>query len=229
MSSPWESPSATTTPSSSGGVSSNSLLAKAVVGGLLLQWLASSSTSVFGALMFMADEASAMQMTAALLTTFSALGLMATYLFVLVSWFVWQHRAASNLVAMGRAGLQFTPGWHIGWWFVPFANLLMPYRTMKELVLGSDIEQDADWSVAPEPSYLRMMWGFYIAGAILSNAATRFDLRVGTSAGTIGADLLSVLLQTVGWLLMAKFVLDVDKKQEAMVAAIGSVGTRQNP
>lgn len=42
-----------------------------------------------------------------------------------VAWLIWQRRANLRLRAAGREGLRFTPGWSIGWFFVPFANLVM--------------------------------------------------------------------------------------------------------
>jgi hypothetical protein len=50
-----------------------------------------------------------------------------------IVWLVWQHHATANLWSRGFLGLRFTPGWAVGWWFVPFANLVMPYRAMREL------------------------------------------------------------------------------------------------
>lgn len=50
-----------------------------------------------------------------------------------VAWLVWQHRAHANLRDGGAGGLKFTPGWAVGWWFVPIANLWQPFRAMSEL------------------------------------------------------------------------------------------------
>jgi hypothetical protein len=50
-----------------------------------------------------------------------------------IAWCIWQHRAQRNLHDLGRAGLRFTPGWAAGWWFVPVANLFMPFLSVREL------------------------------------------------------------------------------------------------
>ncbi len=34
---------------------------------------------------------------------------------------MWIHRASKNLRPLGAAGQRFSPGWAIGWWFVPGA------------------------------------------------------------------------------------------------------------
>jgi Domain of unknown function (DUF4328) len=50
-----------------------------------------------------------------------------------VVWLIWQHRGQQNLYARRMPGLRYTPGWTVGWWFVPFANLALPYLCMREL------------------------------------------------------------------------------------------------
>src|SRR5262249_29946861 len=40
---------------------------------------------------------------------------------------VWVYRANRNARALGAEGLAYSPGWSVGWFFVPLANLVMPY------------------------------------------------------------------------------------------------------
>jgi hypothetical protein len=61
-------------------------------------------------------------------------------LFTGVAWLMWQHRAHVNVrnAAGGRSGsLSFTPAWGVGCWFVPFANLVLPYRAVAEIARES--------------------------------------------------------------------------------------------
>ena len=55
----------------------------------------------------------------------------------IVIWCIWQHRAQSNARELTAGGLHFSPGWAVGWWFVPIADLWMPFRTIRELWKGS--------------------------------------------------------------------------------------------
>lgn len=50
-----------------------------------------------------------------------------------IVWLIWQHQATANLWARRYPGLRTTPGWAVGWWFVPFANLGMPLVAVLEL------------------------------------------------------------------------------------------------
>jgi hypothetical protein len=54
-------------------------------------------------------------------------------LLALVLFLVWLARANGNLRALSGEQMEFTPGWAVGWFFVPFANFVMPYRVVKEI------------------------------------------------------------------------------------------------
>lgn len=54
----------------------------------------------------------------------------------IVSWVLvafWIYRAHANMHEAGIEELEFTPGWVIGWYFVPIANLFKPFQAMREL------------------------------------------------------------------------------------------------
>ena len=57
-----------------------------------------------------------------------------------ITFFFWIHRAYKNLYSFGSLGLRFSPGWSIGWFFVPIASLFRPYQVMSEI--GSNSEAD---------------------------------------------------------------------------------------
>jgi Domain of unknown function (DUF4328) len=46
---------------------------------------------------------------------------------------LWIHRAHANLRVIGLDGLNYSPAWAVGCFFVPIANLISPFRTMREL------------------------------------------------------------------------------------------------
>jgi len=72
----------------------------------------------------------------------------------IVAFSMWTHRASRNLPALGGRGLQYTPAWAVGWFFIPFANLVMPYLVAAEIWRESDPEQkhlDAQGGKATSP------------------------------------------------------------------------------
>ena len=60
------------------------------------------------------------------------------YIVAAAFFFLWLHRAFKNLVHLEVINTKFSPGWAIGCWFVPLANLVIPYQAMKELWKTSD-------------------------------------------------------------------------------------------
>jgi hypothetical protein len=63
----------------------------------------------------------------------SALALL-LHLAAIVVWLLWQERVTENVWSQGQR-IKTTPGWAVGWWFIPVANLWMPavsvYRVAK--------------------------------------------------------------------------------------------------
>ena len=59
------------------------------------------------------------------------------YLLAAIAFLTWIHRASVNIHALLHTSedppIRFSPGWAVGWWFVPIASLWMPYQVMKDL------------------------------------------------------------------------------------------------
>src|SRR4030095_8115621 len=55
-----------------------------------------------------------------------------------VSLLVWIYAAHANLPALNAGPLEFSPGWAVGWFFIPIANLVKPYQAVVEIWKGSD-------------------------------------------------------------------------------------------
>ncbi|MYF07549.1 MAG: DUF4328 domain-containing protein [Rhodospirillaceae bacterium] len=63
-------------------------------------------------------------------------------LFVTAVFFlVWVYRAHADVRALGFGELKFTPGWAVGWWFIPFFNLVQPARAMAELYRIAEVRK----------------------------------------------------------------------------------------
>ena len=98
---------------------------------------------------------------------------------------MWIHRAHANLQEAGTTGLEFTPGWAVGWYFVPFLNLFKPFQAMRELWSASHAE--ADRFSGEAPTEIKLWWGAWIVGNILGSISTRILLTEGGGAGAVTA------------------------------------------
>lgn len=87
----------------------------------------------------------------------------------------WIHRANWNARAFGAQNLQFTPGWSIGWYFVPVFNLWKPYHAMSEIWKAT--AAPAAWQTQSVPALVGLWWLLWIVASILGNASFRMSLR----------------------------------------------------
>jgi len=127
-------------------------------------------------------------------------------LFVLVGvgtvFLVWFRRSYQNLSTLGAEHLESTPGWAVGGWFVPFLNLVRPYRIAKEMWIVSHRAASYDDLLdAPPVSFtpVSVWWGLFIIMSMLGNLGGRLMRRADgisalktASAVVAASDLLSV-------------------------------------
>lgn len=115
----------------------------------------------------------------------------------------WIYRAHANLRAAEIDGLSFTPGWAVGWYFIPFANLIKPFQAMREL-WNASLALDEGYGSEADPR-LKLWWGAWIGGNILSNIGTRME-GYGTSGSTAAGAVLDIVstavLVAAGWFLL---------------------------
>jgi Domain of unknown function (DUF4328) len=88
---------------------------------------------------------------------------------------MWIYRANYNARQLGANGMTFTPGWSVGWYFVPVATLWKPYQAMKEIWRASHMP--ADWQNAPISALLSWWWLLWLVGNFLGQAVLRMSLR----------------------------------------------------
>ncbi|HXV62450.1 MAG TPA: DUF4328 domain-containing protein, partial [Vicinamibacteria bacterium] len=71
----------------------------------------------------------------------------------------WLARANQNARALGSKNMEFTPGWMVGWFFVPVLNLFKPYEAVDELYLASDpTSGEDDWGASDPPRFILAWW-----------------------------------------------------------------------
>jgi hypothetical protein len=89
---------------------------------------------------------------------------------------MWLHKANANLRA---AGIEMThsPSWSWGWYFIPIANLYKPYQAMREI--WNESHRLRDTFAANDEGLLRIWWGCWIVGNIVSNVSSRLATIAG--------------------------------------------------
>ena len=77
---------------------------------------------------------------------------------------------------MGVKGLNISPGWSVGWYFIPFANLVMPYRSLKETFKASFNSEE--WQNNRVPYDFPIWWATHLIGNVVSNVSLRMYLAL---------------------------------------------------
>ena len=104
---------------------------------------------------------------------------------------VWIYRSACNAHALSRARVHPTPGWSVGWYFVPLANLFKPYSAMKEIWAASSNPQD--WKRLPTPTILQLWWFFWVTGAILGRVSFKMSMKAEDVGSLLQANLVGLV------------------------------------
>jgi len=126
----------------------------------------------------------------------SIIGLSQVAIFIttLVFFFIWVHRANYNARKLGVQNMKFTPGWSVGWYFIPIANLWKPYQAMKEVWNGSNAFNKSGGFI------LGLWWLLWIVSGMFSKASFRLSLRakeldelISSTSVTITSDFVDVL------------------------------------
>jgi hypothetical protein len=143
----------------------------------------------------------------------AALAYLAAFLVAAFLTLKWTYRVNLNASRLA-SGKTISPAWAVGWHFVPFANLVMPFRAMRETWQISHSPQG--WRDMPTPSLLHWWWGLFLLVNILSTASTRLELTAYEDSGAL---MLSEELAIVSSLLAIPLVLVLRRIVERLTQA----------
>lgn len=106
----------------------------------------------------------------------AVVGIVQFCLFIIlgITFLRWIYRANKNLGEVSGKPMDFTPGWAVGWYFIPIANLFKPYQAMKEIWAVSH-KNKSDTSAV-----LVFWWALWLLSNILGGQA--FDSVMGAES-----------------------------------------------
>ena len=192
-------------------------------------WLAAQTSfglaSVYEALILsgLAQDAAMTMSTSPVEAEFSELIVGGTGLLSLVAFWVsgilvlrWIHRVNAN--AHGFAdGMTVSPGWNVGWFFIPFANLIKPFQGVRETW---QVSQGApNWQDSPVPALLRWWWALWLIMNFIDNASFRLSLRSETVGDSVVIAFLNIVSAAVGvplGLLLIRVIRDLTEAQTSL-------------
>jgi hypothetical protein len=89
---------------------------------------------------------------------------------------MWVHRANANLRALSGVPMRFTPGWSVGWFFVPIMSLFRPYQVVREIWHVSHGTTGAGHGA------VTLWWALFIVSGVVSGALSQFNSAVEDTA-----------------------------------------------
>lgn len=143
---------------------------------------------------------------------------LAAFLVTAVAFLAWLSRAIDNVPALGAGWPSASPRWAIAWWFVPFANLGMPYDVVRELrgrMRGDGRRR--------HPPLLLAWWLTFVGGEVLLAAAARMpSATLEQQSATFTVDAIGVALTVCAGVLAIFVVRSIELAATGLAATVQS-------
>ena len=111
----------------------------------------------------------------------------------------WIYQANSNCHGFGALGMEFSPGWSIGYYFIPFVNFYKPYYAMKEIWNVST--NPINWQSEQKIPLLSRWWTLWVIAGFLGNLSLRLSRRADTISSLQSSTNVALFLDIIGILL----------------------------
>ena len=125
-----------------------------------------------------------------------------------IAYLAWLSRTVDNVPTLRAGRPSVTPRWSIGWWFIPFANLVKPYQIVRDIHdrLAIGASSGGGWIVLA-------WWVSWVLGTVISQIAIRLPVparpdplstmfsfqATGYGLALIGAILAIVVVLRIQW------------------------------
>jgi len=101
----------------------------------------------------------------------------------------WIMRVNANAHSLSDS-MTVTPGWNVGWFFIPVALLWKPFQGLRETWQASVSPHDPT-SVAVPP-LMRWWWGLWLVSNALGNVSTRLSFGKADAASLIASSWIDI-------------------------------------
>jgi hypothetical protein len=135
-----------------------------------------------------------------------------------ITFLKWIYRAYKNIQGFGAEGLRFSPGWAVGYYFIPILSLIRPVQVMSEIWRASD--DPRDWARRPGSWVIVVWWTLFL----IYTGVTQISLEIALQASTSDQWTLAAVLAIAGDLFSIplsiaalRLVTEVYRRQKALV------------
>ncbi len=142
-----------------------------------------------------------------------AVGWFAFYAFTVTMVCIFMYRANGNVRALGATDLKISPGWSVGWWFIPFANLVKPVQSMSEIYRASLKPRGKSWQTLTTPTTVVLWWALWLLTGILGGVEGQVDEEMLGQIGFAALVWGSSACQLFAGIMLIMIVFDISRKQ----------------
>ena len=147
------------------------------------------------------------------------LGLLTVFIFIatVIVFCMWLYRCSENLRAFGywRSQIGHSAGWAVGSFFVPIANLFVPYQATKEVWQKSRPSNSEMFSLSDSPpGFFSAWWAFWLLSNFASNAYFRMVTEHAPREATAIVGIISEVLSIGAVVFAIKVVKEITRLQE---------------
>lgn len=131
----------------------------------------------------------------------------------------WIYRANYNARQLGAKDMKFTPGWSVGWYFIPVFWLWKPYQAMKEIWKAS--YNPIDRGNTEVSAILPWWWFFWLINNFLGQAVMRMSagaVEISELKNINIVNQLSDVTSIILALITLKLVIDIYQNQIAQLS-----------
>lgn len=148
----------------------------------------------------------------------------------IIVFLIWLYRVYKNLTPLKASYTEYSPGWAVGYWFIPFVNLFRPYQVVQEVWRESDPDFEPDMNFfsanTGTNSLLIVWWLLFLA----SNVSQRFiDTTIESAEIFPIVAIIAGILTSAAAYLAILIVKDITKRQEERAQKISSPAIQEPP
>jgi len=140
-----------------------------------------------------------------------------------ITFLKWIYRAYKNIQGFGAEGLRFSPGWAVGYYFIPILSLIRPVQVMSEIWRASD--DPRSWKGRPGSWLIASWWTLFL----LYTGITQVSVEIAMQASTNDQWTLAAVLAILGDLFSIplsiaalRLVTEIYRRQKALVEGLDS-------
>ena len=128
----------------------------------------------------------------------------------IVVYCMWKVRVSKNAYALGGQGMAISPGWSVGFYFIPILMLWKPYQAMTE-IYSATFHETAKPAL---PATIGWWWALFLISGFIGNLSFRLSLKPDLYEASLFVDLFSAAVVAIPLLLCTvKLISSITAKQ----------------